>query len=320
MAEREIASDFEGRPYRVCRDCAVRLENLALRPLEWYRLAALHGPDAALLHDDFYNEDGAADQNRMPVKHAALFPIPKLSSVASDLRALLDYGLTRWNLREDVLDSLRAHPHDKILAALSELTQSRPVFWVDNYCYRIAARVLKENARSWIDSRWEQGATAPTMSAFLEAAASCLDKETALPRALAAVEHVGNEQLSRHALSLEHFQSPEVLDWIERKVASPVLPHWGQLAASNGFDWKTATRWIDAGRPLSLVALDALKLALTPPPVGRPDRLTIKLPGAPDSGTVMRYLKQYAVRDPAPRVTQIVDRIADAQDSNLDPN
>jgi len=51
-----------GRPFRVCSECERRLQALALRPLEWFRLAALHGWGSYLLCDDFYDDDGARMQ------------------------------------------------------------------------------------------------------------------------------------------------------------------------------------------------------------------------------------------------------------------
>jgi hypothetical protein len=50
------------------------------------------------------------------------------------------------------------------------------------------------------------------------------------------------------------------LDWIERTIAQPklVAAFWGELAAKSGLTWPRAQRWLTSGRPLSLVALDAL--------------------------------------------------------------
>jgi len=40
-------------PYFLCKECQFRLLNRALRPLEFFNLASIHG-DTPLLHDDFY--------------------------------------------------------------------------------------------------------------------------------------------------------------------------------------------------------------------------------------------------------------------------
>lgn len=38
---------------------------------------------------------------------------------------------------------------------------------------------------------------------------------------------------------------------------------WGQLAASSHFTWERAEKWLEVGRPLSLIALDALIFCTT---------------------------------------------------------
>src|SRR5207244_2293285 len=58
----EVGDDDALEAYRVCRECGDRLRRLALRPIEWFNLAAVHGWNKFLLHDDFYDQDGSASQ------------------------------------------------------------------------------------------------------------------------------------------------------------------------------------------------------------------------------------------------------------------
>ena len=46
--------DDPQQPYRVCGACARRLRSFMLRPLEWFRLAAVHSPWKHHLRDEFY--------------------------------------------------------------------------------------------------------------------------------------------------------------------------------------------------------------------------------------------------------------------------
>lgn len=309
--EREVATEVEGRPFRLCRACTARLEGQALRPLEWYRLAALHGPLTFLLHEDFYDEDGRANPDKVSDAEAASRPIPTLAEVSADLASLLDYVLTRWSLRADVVAALRAHPASPLLARMSELIEERPIPWVEGCCYEVAAQALGLAARSWVEGRWDEGTRPDTRSSFLEAAAACLPAAEAVPRALAALDGVAPRDLPTAALALARFRSPQVLDWMEGKVASPVSDSWGRLAACSGITWAAAARWLDAGRPLSLVALDALSIALRPD-VGRPFGMSVELLDAPNRAAVLDRLREQVSRDPAPRVSQIVERIARA--------
>src|SRR5258708_7754419 len=57
-----VEEDDPTQPYRVCRACARRLHLHSLRPLEWFNLAAVHGQAKYLLHDDFYWDNGIAQQ------------------------------------------------------------------------------------------------------------------------------------------------------------------------------------------------------------------------------------------------------------------
>lgn len=310
--DREIVGGAEGPPYRLCYACATRLEKRALRPLEWYRLAALHGPFAYPLRDDFYEDDGTAGQPKMAVERAALFPAPTLREVSADLDALLDHALTRWHLDDDEVAALKAHPADALLRRMSDLIATRPIAWVEVRSYRIAARVLGAVARGWLEARWEAGSRPATLAAFIEAAAACLPHEDALPRALAALEGVDGRELAREAMALAWFRSPRVLDWIEAKATSPVSGTWGRLAACSSFGWPVATRWLDAGRPLSLVALDALSILMRPAII-RPFGQTPRLLEAPSRAAILEKLHEHALRDPVPRVTRIVGRIGDIE-------
>lgn len=305
---RSVESGDERRPFLVCRECAERLEHLALRPLEWFRLATLHGPVAYLLHDDFYSDDGVADQNRIPVAQAALFPAPTLEAVQADLPRLLDYAITRWRLEAPVAEALKAHAPERLLPAMSQLIQARPVAWVESRCLEIAAR-LGGTAGDWVSARWACGAPSGTLFALLEAAAACLPASEALPRAFQAVETEDGKDISVTALALVHFQSPLVLEWIERTVLSPVSDRWGYLAARSGLTWHAASRWLEQGRPMSLVALDALVNVYRPSSSAlRP--ASAVLPDRPETPVVVKALREACLRDPVPRVEKAVAVIA----------
>lgn len=299
----------EAPPFLVCRGCAHRLENMALRPLEWFRLAAIHGPLTFLLHDDFYDESGKAEQNRIPIKQVSLFPAPELSSMARRVDALLDYALTRWRLKDDVVSALRGHPPTALLLTMSNLMSSRPIPWVASRCYEIAARAIGTEAREWVESRWDAGVGPATIYSFLEAAAACLPKsDRTVQSAIAAVEAAADRNISTTALALTPFRSPLVLDWIEQRVASPVSDGWGSIASRSGFSWPTAARWLKSGRPLNLVALDALKETYRRPPRGGPDR-PAQLLEAPEFSVLFALLDEVASNDPVPRVTKAVETI-----------
>src|SRR5215204_1738464 len=59
--------------YRLCTQCHHRLINYALRPLEFFNLAAIHG-HSFHLHDDFYDDDtGEATQPEIEIEEPENF-------------------------------------------------------------------------------------------------------------------------------------------------------------------------------------------------------------------------------------------------------
>ena len=116
-------NDNKEIPYLVCSDCHGRLMSLSLRPLEWYNLAKRHGWWQYHLHDDFYDEDGTAHQPEDDeIQTPELFPAPTLQEVANDPEKLLYFTITRWHLRQDVIDAWQQLPADAALKAISAVS------------------------------------------------------------------------------------------------------------------------------------------------------------------------------------------------------
>src|SRR5690348_15645802 len=98
LVDDDAEEDVSLQPYRVCAACARRLRSCALRPLEWFNLAAIHGPFKPLLHDDMYEEDGTALQPAEAVQQPQKYPAPALEQASPDRERLLDYAMTRYFL------------------------------------------------------------------------------------------------------------------------------------------------------------------------------------------------------------------------------
>ena len=86
------ALDVPAESYRLCSDCFRRLKAHGLRPLEWYRLCAVHGPNSDSLGGLYYDEEnGKALKPSEPVIDPASFPCPSLEEVAGSPSDLLTY-------------------------------------------------------------------------------------------------------------------------------------------------------------------------------------------------------------------------------------
>jgi hypothetical protein len=106
-----------------------------------------------------------------------------------------------------------------------------------------------------------------------------------------------------HALS--HLRDERVLDWIEKNAVPPTTYEWGTAVACNKPGWKRLAKWLDRGRPLSLIALDALRNccgydAETMSGIFR--NFTPKVHGPVSLKSVRKKLEEYQRKDSAPRV------------------
>jgi hypothetical protein len=305
-------SEEPTQPYRLCPACDRRLEARALRPLEWFHLAALHSPWKFLLHDDFYADRGIAEQPTEPVETPELFPVPRLGDVAGDLERLLEYAMTRHYFVDEtaaaIVAALGQYPGRAVLSMLQSRVAAPQNPHIVARAYEICARVLGRVAEAWIRQQWhDPGLLLP----LAEAAAACLPAEEGLAYTIAALDALPLQERIAACQALDWFQSPRALDWIEAHagdIGTWISPHWGHLAATSHLTWDRVRRWLERGRPLSLVALDALKAC------GQWDTMIAQVleprlhePGAREIMT--RTLQQYATRDPVPRVERDVSWI-----------
>lgn len=292
-----------GRPFRVCLDCDRRLQALALRPLEWFRLAALHGWGSYLLCDEFYDDDGRACAAREEVVGADALPYPLEDSWSSSIALALDVAYTKWALPPSLVGVFAAAPEATLECIRSTLaTRASPHFRAR--AYEIAAMSLGARAESWVRDQWAVPELASLFS-LAQASAICLPVPEGLRHVVDVVAALPANQRHEHIAALSWFRGPEALDALEGLVHPPLTESWGRVAASCGLDWARARTWFDGGRPLSLVALDALHAFL------RYDTVLLritkpKLIGAPGVGEVEDCLARVAERDPVPRVKRTV--------------
>jgi hypothetical protein len=276
------------------------LKTLSLRPLEWYNLASCHGPYQFLLHDDFY-DDGTGCQPEEDIVDAESFPAPTLEEVTDDLERLLDYARTRWFIDEAIVEALGRHSKDSVLRSL----QMREAFTHGlEVAYEICARALGRTAEEWIRKEWESF-TPALLHSLAEASAACLPREEGFRLAVNAIADVPQKELVRASLALSWFRSEATLDWIERNISDPLVEDWGRLAAVSNLKWERVAKWLASGRPLSLVALDAL-IACWHYNTPILKRFVPELLEPAPVDEMNAVLDEYLDRDSAPRVRKAV--------------
>ena len=313
--ECHIDSDDPEQPYLLCQQCSQRLLTCSLRPLEWFRLAAIHGPSQYYLHDDFYFYNGVAQAPREQVLSPELFPAPTLEEAAENVETLIDYAMTQCllALEENVFSALREYDRQTILVLLQQRVAHTHSVEIESQAYIICAHVIERDAEDWIRSRWDTYRIG-VFVALAEASSSCLPFEEGFERVVQHLEMMTQKEIRTYCSVLVSFHTGRTLDWLEGHVSFPITDMWGKLAARSQFSWARATKWLDSGRPLSLVALDALYAC------GHDDTPLLRKFAPkllePDTRERMRAkLEQYAALDPVPRVKQKVTAIIRQWDS-----
>ena len=255
-AEVVEACDNPAYPYKICKDCHERLLSKSLYPREYFNLASKHGM-TYLLNDDFYNNDGTACDPQIELEVNESLSFPRLAEL-HDLKSVLDYAIVEWWLSDDVVNAVKKFEKKDILKELD--TRIALNKGLSSRIYQLAALTLGNYADEWIVKQW-QFRTDDNFPDFAEALAKCLEPDLGFELYTKQLERIDQPNKLTEAMNgLICFQSKKSLAWIETNVArvSNISDVWGYLAVASQFDWATAHKWLRNGRPLSLIALDAL--------------------------------------------------------------
>ena len=301
-------SDDAEHPYHLCGACHVRLRSFALRPLEWYNLAKRYGWYQFLLHDDFYNEDGTAAQPDGEVDAPSAFPAPTLEEVQDDPALLLDYSITRWHFDANVTTAWERFPPHTVLSVVCARFDTTWDMGIRALVLTICAAVLGDHAADFVRRAWEGYPQKVSLASLADASAACLPLSEGFERVKSALGGLEGREKRDLMLCLGSFHSQEALKWIEQNVFEPITESWGYLAAASNIDWPRTERWVESGRPLSLVAIDALAAIVRPmSPFLRQYGPSLGAP--PTVSRLKEVLAAYRERDPVPRVQKRIDAL-----------
>ncbi len=304
--------------YKICNPCRERLNNRALRPLELFNLVAIHGHYYDL-HDDFYDyHNGKATQPNVDVEDPELYPFPILEEVRKNLHDLIDFACVEYFTSQKTYDYIKLFDKEEVLDYLKfKVNYNREI----NYkCYEIAANILHNYAGDWIRDEWK-GRKLNELGIFAQALAACLPIDEAFETITLELEPLLGSHLSEGSWALYYLNSNKTLGWIE-KVKNKIInipSGWGALAAQSQFNWETAERWLNMGRPLSLIALDALDYCTGIPHASWPIQLQRNPPvlfDRPESSMIVTVVNKYIEIDNArrPRLLglQIIKNLTDS--------
>jgi|JI8StandDraft_2_1071088.scaffolds.fasta_scaffold48073_2 hypothetical protein len=299
-------------PYQLCQPCLDRLLNKALRPLEFFNLAAIHG-HSYYLNDDFYEyETGEATQPDIEVLEIEKFPFPKFEQVKNNLNQLIDFAFVQYFTDEIIFNQLKHFDKNETLEIIAKkVNYNRAI----NYkAYEIVGKVVGKTAENWLKNEWTNRQENELLI-FAEAITSCIEFDEAFEMLTTEIESLQDKNLAENILALLYFQSDKTLDWIEKVIhrTNNISTNWGTLAATSQFSWVRADKWLSIGRPLSLVAIDALLFCTT-----TSDRQNQafwlqenppKLIDKTSSEIIAKKLNDYLTKDSVPRIKSAINQI-----------
>ena len=202
-----IADDDPTGPYKVCEDCAHRLQNRALRPIEWFNLAAIHGWSKYLLHDDFYDQDGTAVQPSIELLPTEGFRAPTLKEASASLDRLVDYCITRWWLDEVEHETLRAVGKESLMEELQFRVKSGNTE-ILQVAYDICGNVLGEYAGPWVRTQYARACEDHILLSWARAAAETLPRSEGLQKTISALGRLDDRERRARMIALSWFRSP----------------------------------------------------------------------------------------------------------------
>lgn len=301
-----------GSPYKLCKDCCHRLENLALRPREFYNLASIHGA-FFYLHDDFYDyRTGEATQPDIPVEDAEDYPFPTYEQVKNDLHQLINFTLIQYTPTEEMIRQIQTFEKADVLNYIIKKVDNN--FSISFKAYEIIAKAVGRPAENWAREQWKNKPSALTVEYYAKLLCSCLEPKEAFAIITNELAPLKRSAFNEASTALIYLRSPLTLDWLELQTQKMIsfTTSFGLLAASSEFSWGRCKKWLDLGRPLSLIALDALNFCLLKNYRGQSLWLKNTKPQLTDPVDVLdiqKTLNEYLKKDAVPRTKNVIKAI-----------
>lgn len=173
-----------------------------------------------------------------------------------------------------------------------------------NTLFHLAGYVLKDLGAHFIRKHWDKWSE-ETFRGLTFAAIRCLSLKEAYGLITDKLGQMEQRERLICKFVLGWFENRWVLKWIEENVVPPIDVSWGALAARSQFDWEHVEKWLALGRPISLVALDALGFCLTTPKATDGHQYK-PLIHPPTEVTLKNVLENYQKLDPAIRVRRTI--------------
>lgn len=242
--------------------------------------------------------------------HAAALPYV-VAHCAQSLETLMAHAVCTYAVTEAHAAAFAQAPRQELLAAVTRLAAQARQPEDLHVPGEIIRKVLKADGAAIFRIHFDR-LRREKLERWAAVASACLPLDELARSILHQEQAVTDVRSVREALV--HARVPRALDWIERTVVlqKSVDRDWGRLAAVSQLDWPRLKRWLAGGRPMSLVALDALHdIAHFRGTLGRDDVVVL---GAAQPVEVAAVIEACAANDPAPRVARAAAAVIERLD------
>ena len=211
----------------------------------------------------------------------------------------------RWFVENELIEQMMYYPAEVWLPIFEKCLPKLHNNDHMNTLFHLAGYVLKNLGTDFIRKHWGKWSE-ETFRGLTFAAIHCLPLKEAYGLVTDKLGQMDQRERLICKFVLGWFENRLVLKWIEENVVSPIDVSWGALAARSQFDWEHFEKWLTLGRPISLVALDALGFCLTTPRA--PDGHQYKpLINTPTEVYLKNVLENYRKLDPAVRIRRTIE-------------
>jgi hypothetical protein len=227
-------------------------------------------------------------------------------SAAEVIEVLFDY---HHNMPDALAEAVAAIPADERVrlaraACARRLQQGQDV----EYQALHLIGLIGQTAADWMREIWARLASknSDLLGYAVKTAAASLSKDEAFALARAWLESTSDQAERKSRLqafgNLHHEGTIQLLEqWWAVAPPGEATIGWGTIAALSEMKWPDIRRWLDSGRPLSLIALNALEQYVAnglPPGYRRPSAQEYD-----------EALEACRIKDPAPRASSAVARL-----------
>ena len=309
----QLAYDYNKQKFSLCEGCHKNVTAYSLLPSEWFHLMAKHGKYADYINENYYFTNGVSILPKIKRDMQETSKLPTLTDVNQNLTKLIECMSFPFISVDEASQqaALKQFQVAEILHQLDTLLKTTTLPHVWDSCYKICGILIKighlNAVAAWLKQHWQNR----SLIAF-----DALVKVSALCFPIDEVFELTTQVILNHrhyAKTLSFFPTEKVLPWLETHVDQP-YSFWGEVAAKLFLSWNTVQRWISQGRPLSLVAIAALKAMCTS---NDPDT-KLYHPASVESMT--EVLNQYLLTDPTSTVRQSVALITSKWDQCMKHN